>query len=258
MRAASVTAELDRLAGRNKHAAPVGLSDAQAYCRKLAQTHYENFAVATRLLPRHLRQHFCNVYAYCRWSDDLADETAGGSQTLRLLDEWEDELLTCYSGTPRHPILVALADTIREFNIPADPFRQLLVAFRQDQSITRYETRDELLEYCRSSANPVGHLVLYLGRCYDATNAALANHICTALQLANFCQDVRRDWERGRLYIPRELCRRVGCREEQLNVGDFDARWRAAVKEQSDDAEALFDQGATLIARLPREGPMRP
>lgn len=253
MRAASVTAELERLATNGRNAAPISLAKAQAYCRGLARTHYENFAVATRLLPPHLRQHFCNVYAYCRWSDDLADETAGGQASVELLDQWEKELLACYGGTPRHPILVALTDTIREFDIPAQPFRQLLVAFRQDQSVSHYETLNDLLEYCQSSANPVGHLVLYLGRCYDQTNAALSDHICTALQLANFGQDVRRDWERGRLYLPREICRRAGCREEQLAVGGFDAHWRDAVKTLVDDAAARFDQGAALIARLPRE-----
>ncbi|MBL9124251.1 MAG: squalene/phytoene synthase family protein, partial [Planctomycetaceae bacterium] len=142
---------------------------------------------------------------------------------------------------------------IREYEIPREPFRQLLVAFRQDQHVTRYETEGDLFDYCRSSANPVGRLVLYLGRCCDAENAALADHICTALQIANFCQDVRRDWERGRIYLPRETRERCGCREQQLAAGVFDDAWRAVVAYHAAGAEVLFAAGEPLVARLPRE-----
>src|SRR3954465_11968768 len=142
-------------------AAPT-LAEARAYCERLARGHYENFSVATWFLPKRLRQHFYNVYAYCRISDDLGDETGDAAISLQLLDEWECELNACYNGTPRHPVFVALAGTVREFNIPKQTFLNLLTAFRQDQRITRYETFDDLLRYCRNSANPVGHLVLYL------------------------------------------------------------------------------------------------
>src|SRR5947199_8419585 len=138
------------------------LQDAFAYCERLARSHYENFSVATWFLPKRLRQHFYNVYAYCRISDDLGDETGDREASLQLLDEWESELNACYEGNPRHPVFVALAGTVREFDIPKQTFADLLTAFRQDQRVTRYETFDDLLGYCRYSANTVGHLVLYL------------------------------------------------------------------------------------------------
>src|SRR5688572_24380446 len=167
------------------------LVESQDYCLRLALTHYENFAVATRLLPRDLRQHFYHVYAYCRWADDLADETADRARSLKLLDWWEHELAECYSGRSRHPVFVALEGTIAEFAIPIEPFRRLITAFRQDQTTTWYGSFDELLGYCRNSADPVGRLVLYLGRCHnDATTGPLSDSICTGLQLANFWQDV--------------------------------------------------------------------
>src|SRR5262249_47237395 len=144
------------------------------------------------LLPRRLRRHFHAVYAYCRWSDDLADETGGGAQAIHLLDWWRRELLACYDGTPHHPVLVALQDTIRQFDIPAQPFLDLLVAFEQDQRVSSYATFTDLLGYCKNSANPVGRLVLYLCESHDERRGALSDHICTALQLANFWQDVGR------------------------------------------------------------------
>jgi phytoene/squalene synthetase len=153
------------------------LAEAQAYCRRLARTHYENFTVASWLLPAELRPHFCSIYAYCRWSDDLADETAGGSTSLELLDWWQSQLEDCYRGAAVHPVFVALEPTIHELEIPIDPFRDLLTAFRQDQNRTRYETFNQLLEYCRNSANPVGRLVLYLGRCHDEERGQLSDSI---------------------------------------------------------------------------------
>jgi squalene synthase HpnC len=186
------------------------MAEAEAYCRQLARSHYENFTVASWFLPRRLRQHFYNLYAYCRWADDLADETGGGDAALDLLSWWETELDAMFASQLRHPVFVALARTIAEFEIPRQPLADLLVAFRQDQIKTRYETFDELLEYCRYSANPVGCLVLHLGRSVDAVNLSLAGHICTGLQLANFWQDVARDWQRGRFYLPQADCRKFG------------------------------------------------
>ena len=138
------------------------LGEAQAYCERLAKSHYENFSVATWFLPAGLRQHFYNVYAYCRISDDLGDEVGDAQQSLQLLDQWEAELNACYAGTPRHPVFVALAATVARFGIPKHEFSDLLIAFRQDQTVTRFETFNDVLGYCRYSANPVGHLVLYL------------------------------------------------------------------------------------------------
>src|SRR3954463_15396205 len=172
------------------------LAEAQSYCERLARSHYENFSVASWFLPKRLRQHFFNVYAYCRISDDLGDETGNTQASLLLLDEWETELNACYEGAPRHPVFVALAGTVREFDIPKQTFADLLAAFRQDQRVTRYETFADLLSYCRNSANPVGHLVLYLCGYRDSERQQLSDFTCTALQLANFWQDVSVDYEK--------------------------------------------------------------
>src|ERR1043165_7006084 len=183
---------------RIPEAAP-SLAEAQAYCERLAKTHYENFSVATWFLPKRLRQHFYNVYSYCRISDDYGDETGDPSASLQLLDEWESDPNACYDSEPRHPVFVALAGTVREFKIPKQTFLDLLTAFRQDQHITRYETFDDLLGYCRNSANPVGHLVLYLCGYRDPERWRLSDFTCTALQLANFWQDVSPDYEKDRI-----------------------------------------------------------
>src|SRR5256714_7380079 len=192
------------------------LPEAQAYCRKLASTHYENFSVATWFLPSRLRQHFCNVYSYCRISDDLGDEVGNPQQSLQLLDQWETELNACYAGSPRHPVFVALAETVRQFGIPLHEFSDLLIAFRQDQTVCRFETFDDVLGYCRYSANPVGHLVLYLCGYSDAERQQLSDYTCTALQLANFWQNVAVDYGKGRIYLPLEDLRRFEVSPEDI------------------------------------------
>jgi squalene synthase HpnC len=192
------------------------LAEAQAYCERLARTHYENFSVATWLLPSRLKQHFFNVYAYCRISDDLGDEVGDPQQSLLLLDQWEAELDQCYQGAPRHPVFVALQQTVRALDIPRKPFADLLVAFRQDQTITRYETFEQLLGYCLNSANPVGRLVLYVCGYRDTERQRLSDFTCTALQLANFWQDVAVDYGKGRIYLPLEDLRRCGVTEQQI------------------------------------------
>ncbi len=169
-------------------------AEAEEYCRRLARSHYENFSVASWFLPERLRQDFFNVYAYCRISDDLGDEVGDAGASLRLLDQWETELDACYVGHPRHPVLVALAETVRKCEIPKQTFVDLLTAFRQDQKVSRYATFKDVLGYCRNSANPVGHLVLYVCGYRDAERQALSDFTCTALQLANFWQDVSVDY----------------------------------------------------------------
>jgi squalene synthase HpnC len=232
----------------------VSLGEARAYCRRLARRHYENFTVASWLLPAELRQHFCNVYAYCRWSDDLADETMGGAESLELLDWWQTELEKCYrGGAAGHPVFVALAETIREFEIPIEPLHDLLVAFRQDQTIARYETFEQLAGYCRNSANPVGRLVLYLGRSHDATRGALSDSICTGLQLANFWQDVARDYQRGRIYLPQESCRAAGYTEAMFARGEFNLQFRELLTGEVERAESFFEAGEPLVSLLPGE-----
>ena len=188
--ASTFSRDLKRYGPQVQVAEPPSLGRSRRYCRRLARRHYENFTVASRMLPRRLRQHFYNIYAYCRWADDLADEAGDPKRTLALLDWWEQHLHACYRGQAIHPVFIALDATIRKFAIPVDPFVDLLVAFRQDQRVRRYEDFGQLLNYCRYSANPVGRLVLYLGRCHTPERVLLADSICTGLQLANFWQDV--------------------------------------------------------------------
>src|SRR5579863_8719194 len=191
-------------------------AEAEEYCCRLARSHYENFSVATWFLPKKLRQDFFNVYAYCRISDDLGDEVGDPAASLALLDEWQAELEACYAGAPRHPVFVALAETVRQFSIPRHEFSDLLIAFRQDQTVTRFETFNDVLGYCRYSANPVGHLVLYLCGYSDAERQQLSDYTCTALQLANFWQDVVVDYGKGRIYLPLEDLRRCGVSEDDI------------------------------------------
>src|SRR6202790_2240501 len=206
------------------------LEESQEYCRRLARTHYENFSVATWFLPKVLRQDFLNVYAYCRISDDLGDEVGDPAVSLALLDEWEAELNACYQGTPRHPVFVALAETVRKFNIPKHEFSDLLIAFRRDQSVTRFETFDHVLAYCRYSANPVGHLVLYLCGYHDAERQHLSDYTCTALQLANFWQDVSDDYAKGRIYLPLEDLRRYDVSEQDIQQNRNTPAFREMMK----------------------------
>lgn len=229
------------------------IGQARAYCQRLAQTHYENFSVATLLLPRRLIQHFHNVYAYCRWADDLGDETAGGEVALQLLAWWRAELLRCYDGTPRHPVMVALQQTIDRFSIPAQPFLDLIKAFEQDQHVKRYDTYLQLLEYCRCSANPVGRLVLYLCECHDDERVRLSDRICTGLQLANFWQDVARDRDMGRVYLPAEDRRRFGYSDEDLQARKFTPGFADLMRFEVERARGLFDEGMALVPLMPHD-----
>ena len=248
------------LAGWSKlppeYAIPVtapSLAESQAYCQRLARSHYENFSVATWFLPERLRQHFYNVYAYCRISDDLGDEVGDPAASLLLLDQWQIELATCYSGTPRHPVFVALADTVRQFDIPQREFSDLLTAFRQDQTITRYETFNDLLGYCLNSANPVGHLVLYLCGYRDSERQKLSDFTCTALQLANFWQDVSVDYAKGRIYLPLESLRKYGVTEDDLGNNRNTPAFCDMMRFEVERARDWFRQGMPLIGRVDKE-----
>jgi squalene synthase HpnC len=229
------------------------LPEAYAYCERLARTHYENFSVATWFLPKRLRQHFFNVYAYCRISDDLGDETGDTAASLQLLDEWETELNACYAGSPRHPVFVALAGTVREFHIPKHEFSDLLRAFRQDQKVTRYESFDDLLGYCRYSANPVGHLVLYLCGYRDSERQQLSDYTCTALQLANFWQDVSPDFQKGRIYLPLESLRKFGVSEANLAAKQNTPQFIEMMRFEVQRARDWFSRGLPLISKVSRE-----
>ncbi len=227
--------------------------EAQSYCERLARSHYENFSVATWFLPKRLRQHFCNVYAYCRISDDLGDETGDRQASLQLLDEWEAELNACYDGSPRHPVFVALAGTVREFDIPKQTFADLLTAFRQDQTVARYETFDDLLGYCHYSANPVGHLVLYLCGYRDPERQQLSDFTCTALQLANFWQDVSADYDKGRIYLPLEDLKRFQVSEDDIEAQSNTAQFREMMRFEVQRAREWFDRGLPLVGKVSRE-----
>jgi squalene synthase HpnC len=229
------------------------LEEARAYCERLAKSHYENFSVATWFLPKRLRQHFYNVYAYCRISDDLGDEVGDPQQSLELLDQWEAELNACYAGPPKHPVFVALAETVKQFGIPQHEFSDLLIAFRQDQTITRFETFDDILAYCRYSANPVGHLVLYLCGYSDAERQQLSDYTCTALQLANFWQDVFVDYGKGRVYLPLEDLRRFGATGEDIAQGRATPQFVAMMKFEVERARDWFARGLPLVKMVNRE-----
>ena len=229
------------------------LEAARAWCRHLANTHYENFHVASWFLPARLRPHFHSIYAYCRVADDLGDEVGNREQSLALLDLWGRELDACYRGEVRHPVFVALAETIRVCDIPQKPFADLLVAFRQDQNVTRYASMSEVLDYCTYSANPVGRLVLYACGYRDAELFRLSDCTCTALQLANFWQDVSSDFKRGRVYLPLDDMRRYGVDESTLAAQQPTPAFRQLMQYEVDYARTLFAQGMPLIGMVDKE-----
>lgn len=224
---------------------------AALWCQRYARQHYENFSVVTRFLPRPLHSPMYTVYSYCRFTDDLGDEAEG--DRLALLDEWAAELGRSFEGAASHPIMVALAEVRKSYPLRRSPFERLIEANRHDQRQTRYETFQELLEYCDYSANPVGEMVLGLFGYDDDQRIALSNATCTALQLANHWQDVARDYEAGRLYLPLEDLRRFGVSEGQIPAKQADDAFRSLMRFEIDRAEALFRQGAPLIDQVDRD-----
>jgi squalene synthase HpnC len=229
------------------------LNEARAWCRRLAESHYENFHVATWFLPRRLRPHFHAIYAYCRVSDDLGDEVGDRAAALALLDLWGRELDACYRGEARHPVFVALAETVRACDIPKEPFADLLVAFRQDQTVTRFATMADVLGYCRYSANPVGRIVLYACGYRDDERFALSDQTCSALQLANFWQDVRVDYGKGRIYLPLDDMERFGVSEADIAQGRCTPQFRELMRREVDYARRMFHRGLPLIGKVDRE-----
>jgi len=229
------------------------LDEARAYCKRLAESHYENFHVASWFLPKALRPHFHAIYAYCRISDDLGDEVGDPVVALALLDLWGRELDACYEGHARHPVFVALSETIRECSIPKEPFADLLTAFRQDQTITRFATMDDVLAYCRYSANPVGRLVLYACGETSEENVRLSDATCSALQLANFWQDVRVDYAKGRVYFPQADMQRFGVSDATIAAGIATPEFRSLLRFEVDFARGLFAQGLPLIGKVNRD-----
>lgn len=229
------------------------LEEARLYCRRLACRHYENFSVATWFLPARLRPHFHSIYAYCRISDDLGDEVGNPQHALQLLDIWEGELDACYAGRPRHPVFVALAETVRACDIPRQPFADLLTAFRQDQRVGRYETFDDVLGYCHYSANPVGHLVLYACGYRDSERQQLSDCTCSALQLANFWQDVAVDYGKGRIYLPLEDLRRFGVSEQNIAERRATPQFLELMRFEVERAREWFHRGLPLAGKVDAE-----
>ena len=222
------------------------------YTRWLATHHYENFHVVSFLLPKKLHQDFYNVYSFCRWADDLGDEIGDTQESLRLLAWWRSELEAMYRGETAHPVFVALRGTVERLSIPITPFANLITAFEHDQTVTRYANWDEVLAYCVNSANPVGHLVLYLAGYRDAERQALSDFTCTGLQLANFWQDVSVDLQKDRVYLPLNLFEKHGYTVDELFEGKEDQRFRDIMREAVVVAEDLFHKGLPLIKTLDR------
>ena len=231
------------------------LRSAQYWCERYTRGHQENFTVVSRFLPRELRAPMFAVYAFCRYTDNLGDEAEG--DRLALLDQWEAELRSAFGGSPKHPISLALADLAQRKPLEPDPFLRLIEANRLDQTKSRYADFQELLDYCRLSANPVGEMVLALWEISDAERRKLSDATCTALQLANHWQDVRRDWLAGRLYLPLDDLRRFGLNEnalaDQIAAARADDAFRRMMRFQVDRAEAYFRSGDALVALVPRE-----
>jgi squalene synthase HpnC len=229
-----------------------GPEESLQYTRWLATHHYENFHVVSFLLPKRLHQDFYNVYSFCRWADDLGDEIGNTAESLRLLAWWREELHAMYAGRSSHPVFVALSGTVRERELPIQLFDDLVTAFEQDQTVTRYANFDELFQYCRYSANPVGRLVLGLCGYRDAARQELSDATCTALQLANFWQDVIVDLEKDRVYLPLDLLAKHGYTVESLFARKFDDRFRAAMTEAVGVARELFLKGLPLAGQVDR------
>jgi squalene synthase HpnC len=228
------------------------LAQAQDYTRWLATHHYENFHVVSVLLPRRLHQDFYNVYSFCRWADDLGDEIETRAEALHLLEWWSGLLNAMYDGEAWHPVFLALRGTVRKYAIPKQPFSDLIRAFVQDQTVTRYRTIAQLDEYCRYSANPVGRLVLYLCGYSDPERQRLSDFTCTALQLANHWQDVSVDMRKNRVYIPVEVMNRHGYTYEDLFALRETDAFRRVMKDIIDRARHLFIAGLPLTTMVDR------
>ncbi len=243
--------ELKRWQPFGEEPAKNGLSAAEDYCRNWARKQYENFTVVSWLLPRRVRQDFFNVYAYCRWSDNLADEIEDNAESLQLLDEWQAELMECWEGKPRHPILTALKSTIEKYELEPELFLGLLSAFRQDRRVFRYENANELVDYCRRSANPVGRILLHLAACHEPEAIARSDDVCTGLQLANFCQDMSRDAAVGRIYAPIELWGEHEVTEQMILDRQPTSQLQSMLKGWVAETRKYFVRGSDLIGMTP-------
>jgi phytoene synthase len=230
------------------------VSDAYRHCWRIATAHHENFTIGSWLLPRSLRRHIAAIYAFARIADDFADEgSLGVEERLARLDSWEEQLRAAYQGRATHPIFLALGETVRQFDIPRQPFCRLLDAFRQDVRFRPFARFADLLAYCERSANPVGHLILYLFGYRDVERQALANQICSGLQLANFWQDLAVDVARGRIYVPAEDLERFGCAAADLRSGVMSPQLRQLLAFEVERARELLRGGLVLAEQVDRQ-----
>jgi squalene synthase HpnC len=230
------------------------LSEAYRYCQDVAAEHYENFPVASRLLPRQFRQPITVIYAFARSADDFADEgDHTKAERLKLLDGYEDQLQRLLTGMPgSEPVFIALADVIKRYALPIGLFQDLLSAFRQDVTKQRYENFDEVLDYCQRSANPVGRLLLYLYNEATAENLSLSDQICTALQLINFLQDLLQDFEEhNRIYLPQDEMQKYHVNHADLQKHNSNTAMQELIQLQVQRARALLLAGAPLGNKLP-------
>jgi squalene synthase HpnC len=231
--------------------APMSLLESQQYCKSLAKRHYENFSIASFLVPTALRQDLFTIYAYCRWSDDLADQLENASDSLRLLQWWRQELVQCFESHSSHPVFVALQHTIARHSLPREPFEHLLDAFVQDQTVNRYPSDSSLLEYCRGSANPVGRLLLCLAGTRTEESFSLSDSICSGLQIANFCQDMGSDAKRGRIYLPESRWQQHHLAEADILSGKASESMRAALRDWVASARNHLIAGLPLVTMTP-------
>ena len=234
----------------SKTATPISVAEAFAYCEQITRAHYENFPVGSLLVPKAMRKHVYSIYAFARTADDFADEgydtKITPAERLELLDDWERQLEACYQGQTTHPIFVALAETVRTLNLPLQLFKDLLSAFKQDVIKSRYANFPEVLDYCRRSANPVGRLILLLFGYRDENLQQLSDYICTALQLANFWQDVSVDLLKDRIYVPQDDLAKFGLNEDELLAHNFDQRYADLLKFEVARTWQLFKAGKPL------------
>jgi squalene synthase HpnC len=232
----------------------VTIETAFAWCERLAREHYENFPVGSLLIPKNLRPHFYSIYAFSRMADDIADEgELPAEDRVLLLDDWERQLEEAYEGRAEHPVFVALAETIRQHEIPIEPFRDLLKAFRMDAHNSGFETTTDLLYYCYHSANPVGRLVLRLFGYYNEERRHLSDYVCTGLQMANFWQDISVDVPRGRINLPRQSIEHFGYSERELRAGVFNESFREMMAYHVDHAINMFQHGYPLVRSIPNK-----
>lgn len=229
---------------------PADVEGAFAFCAKLAKTHYENFPVASRLVAQRVRRHVAVLYAFARIADDFSDEPEYEGVREERLREWREQLWAVGKQPPRHPVFLALERTLEETGLPREPFDDLLSAFLQDCTKRRYGSHDEVLDYCRRSANPVGRIVLMIHGYRDPELLRLSDCVCTALQIANFLQDVAVDLQKDRIYLPEEDLRQFGYSEADLRMGVVNERFRSVMKLQWKRTRALFDEGRPLVGRL--------